>query len=182
MLIAKILDNPPLQVRIPGFFGELPSPKVRIYHPLNSATTKVGVLWLLCILSTRDKIEVIEVQVHHFVSPFAPHPLRGAKSSVDFRQTRRLLPCQEGIAKNRISFPPFSMPSLTILARHHLPPISSDYSDFLSHDHVLVATCIQSAIRRCTSGIYGGFLAYASVFCRTNDYPSSKMLHNFMLL
>ena len=33
MLIAKILDNPPVQVRIPGFFGELPSPKVRIYHP-----------------------------------------------------------------------------------------------------------------------------------------------------
>ena len=33
MLIAKILDNPPVQVRIPVFFGELPSPKVRIYHP-----------------------------------------------------------------------------------------------------------------------------------------------------
>lgn len=28
ILMAKILDIPPVQVRIPGFFGELPSPKV----------------------------------------------------------------------------------------------------------------------------------------------------------
>lgn len=27
--------------------------------------------------------------------------------------------------------------------------------------------------------MHGGFLDYASVFGRTNDYPSLKMLHNF---
>ena len=73
------------------------------------------------------------------------------------------------------------MPSLTILAWHHLPPISSDYFDF-SH---MIMLFLQHAYKVPFENAHlelMGFLGLCKCFCRTNDYPSSKMLHNFMLL